>query len=73
VLSFWLDRVENPLELVHARINDSHPRVRLEAVRACSHFEDPAAIEVVLDVLNNETDTWLEYTLNETMQTLEAQ
>lgn len=73
VLSFWADRVENPLELVHARINDTHPRVRLEAVRACSVFDDAAAIEVALDVLNHETDTWLEYTLNETMQTLESQ
>lgn len=73
VLSFWGDRLENPLELVHARINDPHPRVRLEAVRACSAFGDEVAIEVALDVLNHETDSWLEYTLNETMQTLENQ
>ncbi len=73
VLSFWVTRVENSLELVHARVNDSHPRVRLEAVRACSMFDSEAAIEVALDVLNHETDTWIEYTLNETMQTLESQ
>jgi len=71
VLSFWVDRIENSLDLVHARINDPHPRVRLEAVRACSMYDSEAAIEVALDVLNHETDTWLEYTLNETMRTLD--
>src|SRR5687767_4766964 len=41
VLCYWRDRVDQPLELVKAQINDEHPRVRLEAVRACSFFHEP--------------------------------
>ena len=60
------------LKLVHERINDDHPRVRLEAVRACSFFETEEAIEVALDVLNHDVDQYLQYTLDETMRHLET-
>ena len=72
VLSFWLDRVEAPLQLLRERVNDPHPRVRLEAVRALSFLEGEAAIETALDVLNHEMDEYLQYTLDETMRQLES-
>ncbi|MGI8965133.1 MAG: PVC-type heme-binding CxxCH protein, partial [Limisphaerales bacterium] len=34
VLSFWQNRVKNPESLLAKAVQDSHPRVRLEAVRA---------------------------------------
>ncbi|QDV23475.1 PVC-type heme-binding CxxCH protein [Aureliella helgolandensis] len=71
VLSFWLDQVDNPLELLRARVADANPRVRLEAVRALSFLQGDEAIEVALDVLSYDMDEFLQYTLDETMRVLE--
>ncbi|MEZ6125162.1 MAG: HEAT repeat domain-containing protein [Planctomycetaceae bacterium] len=65
-------KIPNALELISERISDEHPRVRLEAVRACSFFPADEAIEVVLNVLEQETDRYLKYTLDETMRHLET-
>ena len=70
-LSFWLDRVDNPIALLTDRINDEHPRVRLEAVRALSFLEGDEAIEAALGVLEHDIDDYLQYTLDETMRVLE--
>ncbi len=71
VLSFWIDRVEQPLELLRPRINDSHARVRLEAVRALSFTKGDDSIELALEVLEHDMDDYLQYTLDETMRMLE--
>jgi putative membrane-bound dehydrogenase-like protein len=71
VLSNWLNRVDQPLALLQQRINDSHPRVRLEAVRALSFMEGEAAVETALGVLEHEMDNYLMYTLDETMRVLD--
>ena len=39
VLCYWRDRVGEPLELLRKQVNDEHPRVRLEAIRALSFFD----------------------------------
>ncbi len=72
VLSFWLDQVDSPLELLQAGVNDSHPRVRLEAVRALSFMQGEEATEVALEVLEHDMDDYLQYTLDETMRVLEG-
>ncbi len=75
VLGYWRDRVPEPLELLRAQINDEHPRVRLEAVRALSFFtgeQAETALEVAVESLIYPQDYYLEYTLKETMDTLEA-
>ena len=77
ILCAWRDRIPDSLNLVKDRINDDHPRVRLEAVRACSFYDsDPditeAAMEVALEVLNQDVDRYLQYTLDETMRHLES-
>jgi glucose/arabinose dehydrogenase/lysophospholipase L1-like esterase len=71
VLCYWRDRVQDPLALLKVQTNDEHPRVRLEAVRACSFFTTPQAAEVALEVLNHPMDPYLKYTLDETMNTLD--
>jgi HEAT repeat protein len=71
VLSFWLDQVASPLELLAARVNDPHPRVRLEAVRALSFLQGDEVIEVALGALEHDVDEYLQYTLDETMRVLE--
>ncbi len=71
VLSFWLDRIPNHLELLRECINDVHPRVRLEAVRALSFLAGDEAVEIALGVLEHEMDDYLQYTLDETMRVLQ--
>ena len=72
VLCYWRDRVAEPLELLRAQVNDEHPRVRLEAVRALSFSHKPAALDVALESLIYDQDDYLKYTLNETTKTLEG-
>ena len=71
VLSFWLDRVPNYTKLIENSINDDHPRVRLEGVRACSFLDGDEAIEMALGVLEHDVDDYIQYTLDETMRALE--
>jgi len=71
VLCYWRDDVDEPLALLQARVNDEHPRVRLEAVRALSFFDSQEAVDVAVESLIYDQDEYLEYTLKETMATLE--
>jgi len=72
VLGYWRDRVNGPLALLRERVNDEHPRVRLEAVRALSFFDGQEALDVAVESLVHPQDDYLEYTLNETIATLEG-
>ena len=71
VLGYQRQHVADPLEKLKAQANDEHPRVRLEAIRALSFFHEPAAIDVALESLAYDQDDYLEYTLKETLDTLE--
>ena len=74
VLCYWRDRVSDPLELLRKQVNDEHPRVRLEAIRALSFFDGDQvakAQEIALESLLHPQDDYLEYTLNETNKTLD--
>jgi len=76
VLCYWRDRVSNPLSLLRAQAEDAHPRVRLEAIRACSFFQEREAAEVALAALEkepdpNKPDYYIKYCLDETMRALD--
>ncbi|HEV3021155.1 MAG TPA: PVC-type heme-binding CxxCH protein, partial [Pirellulales bacterium] len=71
VLCYWRDRVADPLALLRVQADDAYPRVRLEAVRACSFFDDARAAEVALLALKHPMDYYLSYTLGETMRQLQ--
>ncbi len=76
VLCYWRDRVKDPLGLLKVQVGDESPRVRLEAVRACSFFKTSKAAEVALEVLEKETDPkkpdyYIKYCLDETMKALD--
>jgi HEAT repeat protein len=71
VLCYWHDRIPTSLDMLKKLVVDDSPRVRLEAVRACSFFKDPKALEVALDSLNKDQDEFLKYALDETTKTLE--
>ena len=76
VLCYWRDRVSNPLALLEKQAVDESPRVRLEAIRACSFFKEAKAAEVALSALDleknpDEPDYYIKYCLDETMKTLD--
>ena len=48
VLAAWHDRVEGPLDLLEPRVDDEHPQVRLEAVRAWRSVGGERAAEIAL-------------------------
>ncbi len=76
VLCYWRDRVKDPLALLEVQVKDESPRVRLEAVRACSFFKTARAAEVALAALDKEAnpdkpDYYIKYCLDETMKALD--
>ncbi len=72
VLCYWRDRVADPLALLKVQVNDEHPAVRLEAVRALSFFQTPDATALALESLNHPQDRFLKFALDQTMDTLKA-
>ncbi|MCC9604375.1 GDSL-type esterase/lipase family protein [Blastopirellula sp. JC732] len=72
VLCYWRDQVEEPLAMLQSQVNDENPRVRLEAVRALSFFRSQEALDIALESLAYDQDYYLEYTLGETIKTLEG-
>jgi glucose/arabinose dehydrogenase len=76
VLCYWRDRVQDPLALLKVQATDDHPRVRLEAIRACSFFKTGKAAEIALEALEkepdpNKPDYYIKYCLDETMRALD--
>jgi hypothetical protein len=71
VLCYWRDRVKDVLDVLQTQVNDKHPRVRLEAVRALSFFHTTKARDIAEEALANPTDYYLDYTLKETLATLD--
>ena len=61
VLANWIDRVPNASELLAARVSDSFPRVRLEAVRALAKIPTSKSAGLVLSVLDQPMDPFLDY------------
>ncbi len=75
VLCYWRGDVKEPLQLLQVQVNDEHPRVRLEAIRALSFFrgsEATKAIDIVTESLIHPDDDYIKYTFKETMATLES-
>lgn len=73
VLCYWRDRVDDPLAMLATLAEDEFPRVRLEAVRACSFIPDKRAAEVALLALKHPRDKFLDYCLKETINGLAPQ
>ncbi len=71
VLCYWRDRVPDALELLKKLAADSHPRVRLQAVRAASFFTVPEAIEVPLIAAEQSPDPYVDFVRGETMKALD--
>lgn len=65
-----MERYDNALAVFRNAIEDDHPRVRMEAVRALSFVHTAESAELALSVLNMPADYWIEYTLEHTLQAL---
>ena len=65
------DKVEAPLPLLQTAINDEFPRVRLEAIRALSFFNNQEALDVSVEALLHDQDVFLEYTFKQTQEVLQ--
>ena len=71
VLCYWRDRLPDALNEVKRLAVDDDAGVRLQAVRAASFFRVPEAFEVPLIAQQTTTDPYLDYTIGETMKSLE--
>jgi len=74
VLTYWRDRVAEPLELLRAQVNDENARVRLQAVWALSYFNGEEAVkasEIAVESLIYDQDAYLKHQLDETNKTLD--
>ena len=71
VLRYWREQVPDAIDLLQTQVNDEHPRVRLMAVLALSDFATQRAAEIALEALKHPMDYYLQYSLKETMATLE--
>jgi putative heme-binding domain-containing protein len=58
------------LRLLERSIEDDFPRVRLEALVSLSYMSSLDAVRIALKVLDRPTDYYLDYALNETIDTL---
>ncbi len=73
VLGAWHPRLSQPLPLLKVQVNDDHPQVRLEAVRALAQLASSRAMEMALEALDRPMDHWLDYALALTCRELQGQ
>ncbi len=63
VLSDEADRIPRANEILRKMVEDPHPRVKVEAVRALSFDQSPESIAAILSVANTPMDYWTQYTV----------
>jgi len=63
VVDAWKDRLPDALALLAPRVEDEHPRVRLEAVRALAQIPTEQSASLAMRALDKPVDTFLEYAL----------
>jgi len=71
VIYHWHARLPDALAWLAVAVEDEHPRVRLEAVRALSRFQNPQACEVAMRALDRPVDENLDFALWRTARDLE--
>ncbi len=71
VLSHWLDRIPNALNLLRKLAADNHPLVRVEAVRTASFFTSPEALDIPFIAGEAPPDPFVDFVREETLRTLE--
>ncbi|OYP35187.1 PVC-type heme-binding CxxCH protein [Rhodopirellula sp. MGV] len=67
-----ITRIDNAHDYLAEATTDTHPRVRLEAVRGISFLDTPDAVTLALSITSQPMDYWLDYTLEHTLHALES-
>ncbi|MCA9218151.1 MAG: HEAT repeat domain-containing protein, partial [Planctomycetales bacterium] len=62
-LFHWHDSIPNADEWIELLVNDSHARVRLEAVRAATKMKYPDACQIAMRALDHPVDRFLDFAL----------
>ncbi len=70
VIGNWGTRLTDPLALLRRQIKDPHPRVRLEAIVACSYIPLAEAVAVATQALDRLRDRFIDYALSQTVNAL---
>src|SRR5688572_31050471 len=65
VVGAWASRLPNALELLRPLVADEHPRVRLQAVVACTYVTNAQAMEVAAVAADFPADKFLDYALKQ--------
>jgi putative heme-binding domain-containing protein len=65
VVGAWASKLPNALELLRPLASDEHPRVRLQAVVACTYVTNAQAMEVAAMAADFPGDRFLQYALNQ--------
>ncbi|RYD46786.1 MAG: c-type cytochrome, partial [Verrucomicrobiaceae bacterium] len=68
VIGAWADRLPEPLALLRERIQDENPRVKLEAIVACSYVEKPETAEVTALGYEGTRDRFIDYALTQSLR-----
>ena len=63
IVGYWQDRLANPLSILERKIADTHPRVRLEAVRVLGQISNRRSVEIAMRALDRRGDRFLDYAL----------
>ncbi len=61
----WAEKLSDPLDILTRAIADEHPRVRMEAVVACSWVPSAHAVKVATLALEKPLDTSINYALTQ--------
>jgi putative heme-binding domain-containing protein len=72
VLSYWPDRIGDPLPRLSRAIADPFARVRLEAVRALARVRNARAAELAVLAIDAPMDSFIDYALALTLRELAA-
>ena len=70
VLCYWRDRIPDVMGYLKVQGNDESPAVRLEVARAASFFRTADAVTLAREVARHPQDRFIEYTVAQTMNTL---
>ncbi len=69
----WHDRLESPLELLNQSVVDENPRVRLEAIVACSDIHSAESMAVAAKATDHPMDRFTSHALTQTVHALTPQ
>ncbi|MGI8965934.1 MAG: DUF7133 domain-containing protein, partial [Limisphaerales bacterium] len=65
VVGAWADRLPDPLSLLRPLVADENPRVRLQAIVACTYIPKSEAMETVAIAADFSADKFITYALNQ--------